>query len=225
MSDDLDERDEHGDLTDWALACAALASVLSGSAALAPGTTAPRVAPQRPAHSQPASQQATRLRPVPQDRFDHAPPTSQPSLEQRAYRATQRGPYALTIAAAADRWKHDPFVLDRLLWVESRHQSGRVNRRTGAAGIAQFTRSGAAAVGRLQRQRGVRRTFTYRQALDPELAIWAAAELLAHLVDHCQGSLARAIGAYNTGRCMVNDFARRVMRMAEWLRMQEEPRT
>ena len=60
--------------------------------------------------------------------------------------------------------------------------------------------------------------FTLADAMNPFLAIPAAAEFLAGLRDYC-GSLPRALGAYATGQCRRGAaYARRILRYADWLR-------
>lgn len=194
-----------------------LASALAGGLALTacPAGSAEPPAPRpKPPHSQPASAPASR--PV----LLLVGPSDDPfTLEQRAYRIVHRGPHDLVIAESSKRWGHDPFVLDGLLTRESGKQTGVHHKRTKARGISQFVPSGAAAVGRLQRKRGLRDVFTYAKALDPREAIPAAAELLAYLMDVC-GGLHEALVAYNRGSCgRPNAFSRSVLRIANALRV------
>ena len=139
-------------------------------------------------------------------------PASAPteSLEIRAFRTSQRDKFDAVILAAAIQWKHDPFLLKGLLYTESGFRYDIVNRRTGAAGIAQFTPGGRRAVSYLRRARGVRGHFTQAHALDPVDAIHAAAEVLAHLTDLYgpDGGLA----AYNGGP----RAGRQVQRLGYW---------
>ena len=135
-------------------------------------------------------------------------------------------PYADHTRVAEQKHGLPRHVIDSILYAESRGNPKARNRKSGAAGVAQFTAGGRKAVERIRRARGEQRwRFTLADAMDPVQAIAAAAELLAYLVDYCRGSLVRALGAYNTGRCMVNGYARRVLRYAEFLRMLEEPRS
>ena len=111
-------------------------------------------------------------------------------------------------------------MLAALLQVESGWQAWRENPRTGAAGIAQFMPSGRQAVMTIRRLRGAPRPFTQAHALDPHQAIPAAAELLVYLQDRC-GTLDRALGAYNSGRCGgVRGFRARVWHWTNRLRTQ-----
>jgi soluble lytic murein transglycosylase-like protein len=114
-----------------------------------------------------------------------------------AFGATQRQRYDQEILGAAIRWSLDPFLLKGLLYSESRLEPRRVNRRTGAAGIAQLTGRGRRGVAQLRSRRGDRSGFSLRQALDPKHAIPAAAELLA--VHSRRYGLDGAIAAYNAG--------------------------
>lgn len=127
---------------------------------------------------------------------------------------------------AAAAHGHSSFLLDAIFHDESRHNPKAHNRKTDAAGLGQHTRGGRRAVERIRRTKGERNwRYTRADAFDPVLAIWATAELLAHLVDHC-GSLYRALGAYASGRCDRGlNYARRVLRYAEWLRQTGDPRT
>jgi soluble lytic murein transglycosylase-like protein len=125
--------------------------------------------------------------------------------------------YTALVAQASSQWGVPPFPLAALLQVESGWQLGRTSPK-GAIGLAQFTPSGRQAVTTLRRRRGAA-PFTQAQALDPTHAISAAAELLSHLQDHC-GSLDRALGAYNRGRCGgVTGFRARVWQVTNRLRL------
>lgn len=183
------------------------AVALAGGLSLGPGAAgAPTVKRARPPQIRPASQPASQ-------------PASLPVVaslnELGVYRLTQRGEHDLAIAEAAERWRVSPWLLRGLLYHESRLEAGAARSDTGARGIAQFTPSGAAAVGRLQRARGVprREAFSYAMVLDPRVAIPAAAELLAYLRDVC-GGLWCALAGYNTGnvRAVVTGFVRAVER-------------
>jgi len=163
------------------------------------------------------------VRPASQPARPPLPPP--PSAAQRAYIARHPGPYAKAIAEAAERYGHDPFDLHSLLWHESRLDP-KVGRSTkGAAGVAQFTAGGRRGLERMRQARGAPLKFTLADALNPFMAIPAAAEFLAGLRDYC-GSTVRALGAYASGRCDRGlNYARRILRYAEWLRQASEPRT
>lgn len=180
---------------------AAAAALAGGLAFGNPCTPAPSTTkPPKPPHVSPASQPASA-------------PASQPAAldELLVYRMTQRGEHDGLIADAAERWGLSPWLVRGLLHHESRLQARARNENTGALGVGQFVPSGAAAVGRLQRARGVARPFTYRDALDPRLAIPAAAEMLAYLYDVC-GGVWCALAGYNSGsvRAVVTGFVRSV---------------
>lgn len=119
-------------------------------------------------------------------------------LEQRAFRLTQTDRYDALILDAARTWNLDPFIFKGLLFYESGFQPHKINPR-GAAGIAQITAGGRVGVRNVRCMRGVCRTFTLQDALNPEKAIPAAAELLAHLRRTCGAD--RMLSAYNTGNC------------------------
>lgn len=143
-------------------------------------------------------------------------PASQPSL---------RGQWGAAITYYAKAAGIDPHVLASLLWHESGMDPSARNKRTGAAGIAQFMPAGRAAVERIRKARGVPWRFTLADAMNPFFAIPAAAELLAYLETRC-GSALRAVAAYASGSCnRALSQARRVMRYADWLRRAEEPRS
>jgi hypothetical protein len=172
------------------------AAAIAGGLALYPGhAAAPRVPPHPPAHVRPAASQ----------------PASAPTLasvryldDNFAFRITQRGKYDVTIADAAEKWRHDAFVLKGLLRKESEFNPYAEHEESGARGISQFTPSGAAAVGRLQRARGLSSVFSYAKTLDPVASIHAAAEFLAYLRDACSllgDGVAFMLAGYNTGRC------------------------
>lgn len=128
--------------------------------------------------------------------------------------------------AAAKAHGHSVYVLDAIFHDESRHNPGAYNPRTDAAGLGQHTKGGRKAVERIRRARGGRNwRYTRADAFDPIKAIWATAELLGWLVDYC-GSTVRGLGAYASGRCDRGlSYARRILRLAEWLRQASEPRT
>lgn len=138
-------------------------------------------------------------------------------LPVRAFALTQDGQHDSHVLAAAVAWQLDPFILKGLLVHESGMRPDAVNPRTGATGIAQMTCGGRAAVTRLRRARGAS-AFTRADALVPARAIPAAARLLAHHVREC-GTTARALTAYNRGRCGApSGFVRQVYRQANRLR-------
>jgi soluble lytic murein transglycosylase-like protein len=180
----------------WALLLAS--GCLGRAGAPSPSTPpaalpAPRAAASQPAAtSQPAAAAAPATLP--------AAPLASPYPETKvlvAFGATQRQRYDQEILGAAIRWNLDPFLLKGLLYSESRFEPRRVNRRTGAAGIAQITARGRRGVAQLRGRRGDKSGFSLRQALDPKHAIPAAAELLA-LYSKRYG-LDGAIAAYNAG--------------------------
>lgn len=127
---------------------------------------------------------------------------------------TQHGPFDDLILAAARHWRLDPFLLKGLLANESRLDPLSVGKKRygkrrgrriiisgGASGIAQFTQAGIRAVNELRRRRWRRGDLALRfsghQALVPQEAVFAAAELLAHLT----GRFGRdgGVTAYNSG--------------------------
>jgi len=189
---------------------AAKAAALAGGLALA---ACPAVQVAMPVQSVPVKPPPQASRPAPASQ-----PASSPAEldELLAYRLTHRGPRDRAIADAAARWSLSPYLLRGLLWHESRLDPRAEHPSTGARGVAQFTRGGAAAVARLQRLRGVRLVFSYARAFDPELAIPAAAELLRYLLDTC-GGVHAALTAYNTGNCRarVPAFVRAVLGYAQ----------
>jgi soluble lytic murein transglycosylase-like protein len=189
-------------------AARALASVLAGGAVLSPSATvSPRVERPRPHVARLASQ-----------------PASSPA--RHPYLVRHPGPFAESIHAAAIKWGVDTFDLHSLLWHESRLDP-RVGKSTkGCRGVAQFCKSGIRGLNSYRRARGVPVRWTMADALNPFMAVTMAAEMLAYLRERC-GTMARAVGAYGSGRCNgARSFARRVLRYAAWLRMQaEEPRT
>ena len=119
-------------------------------------------------------------------------------FEQRAFRLTQTDRYDVLILDAARTWDLDPFIFKGLLFYESGFQPRKINPK-GAAGIAQITAGGRVGVRNVRCLRGVCRAFTLQDALNPEKAIPAAAELLAHLRRTCGAD--RMLSAYNTGNC------------------------
>lgn len=134
--------------------------------------------------------------------------------ELTAFRATQTGPYDVAIADAAEQFGLDPFLLKGLLWNESRLDEDLVGKRIyrkvggkrravagGARGIAQFTAEGISAVNEHRRRRHLRGervvAFTRVQVMRPEVAIPAAAELLASYIERFGRD--GGITAYNSG--------------------------
>jgi soluble lytic murein transglycosylase-like protein len=136
------------------------------------------------------------------------------SRDLAAFRATQDGAFDQLIADAAERWNIDPFLLKGLLYNESRLEADLVGKRMyrrikgrrvavggGARGIAQFTSDGVHAVNELRERR--RREgasiehFDRADVMVPELAIPAAAELLASYIDRFGRD--GGITAYNSG--------------------------
>jgi len=138
-----------------------------------------------------------------------------PSLVLRVFVRTQHGPFDDLIAAEAQRWQLDPFLIKGLLANESKldaigsgkrrlrqRRGARVVVSGGAVGIAQFTRSGIRAINRLRKHRWLRGDaaafhFTVRRALTPQEAIPAAAELLAVMIKRYGRD--GGITAYNAG--------------------------
>ena len=173
-------------------AAAALAGGLAFSNPCSP--VAPTTRPGRPPHSQSAAPTVPATQPA-------SAPASRPALDEALlYRLTRRGAYDHIIADAALRWGLSPWLLHGLLWHESKLVAGAENENTGAAGVAQLTAGGRAAVSNLRRWRGAPATFTLAHALDPREAIPAAGELLAHHLELC-GSTWGALAAFNTGKC------------------------
>jgi soluble lytic murein transglycosylase-like protein len=119
-------------------------------------------------------------------------------FEQRAFRLTQNDRYDPLILVAAQEWKIDPFLFKGLLFAESGFKPRKTNK-LGAAGIAQLTGGGRIGVRNVRCMRGLCRSFTLQDALSPEKAIPAAAELLAYLRRTCGED--RMLSAYNTGNC------------------------
>jgi len=172
------------------------AAAIAGGLALVPGqAAAPRALRHPPAHVR-----ATASKPA-------SAPTAPPLAHldgNLAFRITQRGRYDATIVDAAEKWGHDAFLLKGLLTKESELTAYAENENSGARGIAQFTPSGAAAVGRLQRARGLKGVFSYARTLDPIASIHAAAEFLDYLRDACTvlgDGVALMLAGYNTGSC------------------------
>ena len=138
-------------------------------------------------------------------------------LRVRAYRLTHRDRLDPAILDAALDWDLDPFLFRALLWVESGLQPGIVNPRSGAAGIGQFTAVGRRGLERIRAARGEPGAFTRADALDPDLAIPAAAELLAYQVD--RWGTFHGVAAYNGGKAK-RAFARGVLRQARRFRLE-----
>ena len=158
----------------------------------------------------------------------HAKP-ARPSIHREAEQARKAcSPWAQHVQAAAKAHGLDGHTLEALVWLESRCRPAARSKRSGARGMGQHTRSGAAAVGRIQRASGVTPWFTYARTLDPIASIHAAATLLVHGLELC-GGLAEAVTLYNRGgRCgKPNAFSRAVLRLAAALRWAagEEPRS
>jgi hypothetical protein len=174
----------------------------------------------------PASQPAPPLASLEERAYRAKPP--RPSIHKQAEQAVKAcQPYLADIRRAEQAKGLPRHTLTALGFTESRCQPKAENQRTRARGWGQFVPSGAAAVGRIQRDRGEPAPwFTYAKTLDPVASIRAAAELLAYGLETC-GSLVRAIGMYNSGHCTDSRFARAVLRLAEAIRFVagEEPRT
>jgi soluble lytic murein transglycosylase-like protein len=121
-------------------------------------------------------------------------------VEYRAFVMAQHEEHDQVILTSAVQWNIDPFMLKGLLWTESKMRPGAEHETTKALGIAQFTASGRRAMEVIWKKRGLRRSFGRADALDPEKAIPASAEMLSYLTGRC-GSFSRALAAYNTGSC------------------------
>jgi soluble lytic murein transglycosylase-like protein len=142
-------------------------------------------------------------------------PSSQPSVRvfsiYEVYQLTQEDEHDPLIVTAAEEWRLDPFLLKGLLYEESRLDPSIINKTSGAAGIAQFTRTGRQGLNRIRRQRGCDDELTYQKSLNPEHAIPASAELLSYLIGRWGRDY--GIASYNGGRYK-HGFARRVLRQA-----------
>lgn len=105
----------------------------------------------------------------------------------RLWRAPER--YAATVARAEREQGIPQFMLERLLYQESRYRQdiidGTVKSRVGAAGIAQFMPATAADLG--------------IDPLDPDQAIPGAARYLRRLYNRF-GNWTEALAAYNWGQ-------------------------
>jgi soluble lytic murein transglycosylase-like protein len=119
-------------------------------------------------------------------------------FEHHAFRLTQTDLYDPLILDSSRAWGLDPFLFKGLLFAESGFQTKKINPR-GAAGIAQLTPGGRYGVRTVRCLRGECRVFTLQDALNPQKAIPAAAELLAYMKRICGPD--RMLGMYNTGRC------------------------
>ncbi|MCA9673120.1 MAG: transglycosylase SLT domain-containing protein [Myxococcales bacterium] len=143
-----------------------------------------------------------------------APALSVAQHEVEVFSKTQHGPFDDLILDAAKRWRVRPFVLKGLLYIESsldpvkfgkrtygEHNGERVVISGGAIGIAQFSGDGIRAVRALRKRRRERGEkvlgFDLQRALVPQEAIYAAAELLSHLIR--KWGRDAGITAYNSG--------------------------
>lgn len=101
-------------------------------------------------------------------------------------------PYDDLIYSSADSVGIPPQILYKLLYHESRFRpdiiEGRTRSRTGALGIAQFMPATA-----------VQWCGSVEGALNPSIAIPAAARYLAWLRDQFGGDIVKAVSAYNWG--------------------------
>lgn len=137
-------------------------------------------------------------------------------VEIRAFRVTQTWIHAPIVLEAADEWGLSPWLLLALLWAESRLDCTQVNKRSGAVGVGQFTRTGIAGLNRIRRSRGDDRTFTRAGAFDPREGIGATAELLAYLTTRY--GVRGGVAAYNGGK-RKRAFAGHVLRKLRALRL------
>lgn len=159
----------------------------------------------------------------------HGQTKPKPSIERKAEAARKAcQPYAEHIRKAEKAKNLPRHVVTGLLYTESRCKPDAENKKSKARGVGQFTPSGAAAVGRIQKQRGDKAPrFSYAATFDPVASIRAAAELVALGLELC-GGLAEALRLYNSGSCgKPSAFSRAVLRLAEAIRRVagEEPRT
>ena len=152
---------------------------------------------------------ASHLAPLMGDRAAEPPCDS----DWQAFANSQNGPFDDLILAASRRWRIDPFLLKGLLANESSLEPLAVGKRVfkriagkrrvvsgGAVGIAQFSQAGIRAIRRLRRRRGRRQLvlgFDRARARVPAEAIFAAAELLNHLIERYGRD--GGITAYNSG--------------------------
>ena len=145
--------------------------------------------------------------------------SSQPvPLEVRAYRLAYPSGLHAEVGEAASERGGDPFVLLALLMAESGLQPKVKASKRGCVGVAQMCGGGRRLVTRLRRTRGLPE-FTAADALDPHLAIPAAAEFLVWAMDACRGDVGCAVRTYNVGSPgRANGFARQVLRAADRLR-------
>lgn len=148
------------------------------------------------------------------------PATASPRCASRAYHEfaqTQVTELDQLILESSRVWGLDPFLLKALLWVESGFKPAVVNRKSGACGIAQFTRPAFIELNRMRDRRGSSEVFTRELARDPVHAIPAAAELLSGLFN--RWGVRYGITNYNGGKYR-HGFAREVLRHMNRFRAQ-----
>lgn len=125
------------------------------------------------------------------------------------FRTTQQDKFDHLILEAAEVWKLDPFLLKGLLYEESglqpriincqKKKRGKCIKSSGAAGIAQFTKTGRKGLNDIRKLRGSdEEEFTYQDSLNPEKAIPGSAELLSYLINRWGRN--RGIENYNGGK-------------------------
>ncbi|MEM7609825.1 MAG: transglycosylase SLT domain-containing protein [Myxococcota bacterium] len=117
--------------------------------------------------------------------------------------------FSRVIVAAAQRHAVDPFLVAAMALRESGlnpFAEGSIGER----GLVQLHPRGVGSRVRFVRSEGYRRRCERDEAACQEEVLDVGARLVAASIERC-GSVEEGLGCYNTGRCQINAYARRVL--------------
>jgi soluble lytic murein transglycosylase len=122
----------------------------------------------------------------------------------RVWRHAFPTPFEQEVRLASHDHGIDPFVIYSVMRTESRFRADAVSP-VGARGLMQLMPQTARWIGKKDRRA---RPHAKRYA-KPDANIWLGSWYMRHLMDHYQGDVMRALGAYNAGPAAMDRWSRR----------------